>query len=334
MARVALLLVFVSLISTLTAAPDEPKRDPAVEKALKFLAAIQAKTGEWQQQNSPRPAVGITALAVLAFLSAGVDPADKTYGPAMKKGVTFLVSRLDKNGVALDNGFYGHGMAMWALAEYQLASGKQAPEALKKALDVAVMGVVAAQHDGGGWRYSPKEPGDLSVTSWVMLGLKAAEMAGAKVPEKAIKSGKAFMQTCKVKDAGFTYTPSGGSTPAMNAAGTLHLLLDGAAPNNVDALALKAIIVKELGKEASYALYASFYQAQALGRLAGDDAEGGLKKLRDTIAKAQGMRGNVEAAPKSAEQAYGPGYSTAMGVLILTSKDQALGVMKPQKAPE
>ena len=40
-----------------------------------------------------------------------------------------------------------------------------------------------AQHKkGGGWRYSPGQPGDMSVTGWVFLAIRGAQLAGITQP--------------------------------------------------------------------------------------------------------------------------------------------------------
>jgi hypothetical protein len=336
MARVPLLFVFLFLLSTLTAAPEPAEKDASVEKALKFLAARQGRQGEWVVDNTPKYPVAATGLAVLAFLSAGVEPTDKTYGPALKKAVAFLVAAPVKNDLYKE-GTYSQGIATWALAEYALASGKEVPPAVTTALERNVAGTVQAQSDRGGWRYSPKAPGDLSVTVWMLLSLRAAERAGVKVPPASLKTGMAFVKTCQTKEGPFFYLPGTDNKPgaAMTAAGTLLLALDGSAPDGKELAALQPVILQELGgRGTDLPVYTLHYQAHALSRFADEKAAAGLDKIRDMLVKTQNNAGFFEPKKGTPEAPFGASYTTALGVLTLTARDRKLGVFKPEMAPE
>ena len=45
---------------------------------------------------------------------------------------------------------------------------------------------------GGGWRYSPGQPGDTSVFGWNIFALRSAHLAGIKVPQKILKACSAL----------------------------------------------------------------------------------------------------------------------------------------------
>ena len=58
---------------------------------------------------------------------------------------------------------YAHGQCAIVLCEaYALSRDEELREPAQKAIDF----IVAAQHKQGGWRYSPRTPGDTSVVGW------------------------------------------------------------------------------------------------------------------------------------------------------------------------
>jgi hypothetical protein len=67
-------------------------------------------------------------------------------------------------------------------------------------LERAVKFLCKAQNPkSGGWRYQPhpslQHAGDLSVTGWVIMALRSAEIAGVLVPQDNLKSARAFLDT-------------------------------------------------------------------------------------------------------------------------------------------
>lgn len=329
MARVASAL-FLALVLTPFAGSDEPPVGDPVEKALAYLAAQQQPTAEFRT-TAGQFRLAPTGLVVLAFLSAGVKPDDATHGPKLRTAVAYLLSCQDKDGVFREplasTAMYGHGIATWALAEYAVAAGNACPPAVKPALDRAVALLAKSQSPRGGWRYDPRPTdGDLSVTSWQWLALRAAAKAKCDVPEKTLDGCRTYLESCRKKDAGFAYVPQGGNpTPACTASGLLHLLLDGAPADRDDVAALRKVV---LGQPAAgnYLLYTRHYQAQALARFDGKDVEAGRDAIRDAVLKLRKDDGSF--APEGIERNYGPVYATALAVLTLTAKDRRLAVLK------
>jgi len=330
MVRVASALFLVAVLTPFAGSDEPPAVDP-VEKALKYLATQQQPTAEFRTTVGQHR-VAPTGLVVLAFLSAGVKPDDATFGAKMRTAVAYLLSCQDKDGVFREpfgsTTMYSHGLATWALAEYAVAAGNACPPAVKPALERAVALLAKSQSPRGGWRYEPRPAdGDMSITSWQWLALRAAARAKCDVPEKTLDGCRAFLESCRRKDAGFAYVPLGGNpTPACTASGLLHLLLDGAPADRDDVAALRKVV---LGQQAAsnYVLYTKHYQAQALARFEGKDAEAGLDAIRDAVLKLRKDDGSF--AQEGTERSYGPVYATALAVLTLTAKDRRLAVMRP-----
>ena len=83
----------------------------------------------------------------------------------------------DLRGKVVGNeGMYAHAIATLALCE---AYGQTRDSKLKEPAQRAVNFILAAQDPkGGGWRYSPRQPGDTTVTGWQLMSLKSAKTAG------------------------------------------------------------------------------------------------------------------------------------------------------------
>ncbi len=52
----------------------------------------------------------------------------------------------------------------------------------------------------GGWRYNPGEPGDTTVTGWMLMALKSGQMAKLNVQSPAIFAAQQFLDSVQNKD--------------------------------------------------------------------------------------------------------------------------------------
>jgi hypothetical protein len=181
--------------------------------ALLWLARHQEADGSWGQEKYVKrcsgfacgPAVGqgqldvgLTALALLAFVAAGYAPGcPDTYdglrfGDVVSKAADRLVALQDADGCVgprHNKYMYGHAIAANALLR---ATGDD--ELRRKAARRAVDFLLAAQNPGKGWRYAFK-PGDndTSVTAWAVAALRAANASGIAVPKSAWDGVRAWL---------------------------------------------------------------------------------------------------------------------------------------------
>lgn len=179
--------------------------EAAVSSALAWLASVQATDGRWdsaqygsggrnpyaQHQNpgvGREADVGVSALALLAFLGAGNTHQNGEYSQTVQRGLTFLLRSQRPGGeIAGDadtfSRMYCHGMATFALAEmYALTLDPR----LRRPLESAVAYSVSAQNaQEGGWRYHPGDRGDVSQFGWQVMALRSAERAGITLPPQA-----------------------------------------------------------------------------------------------------------------------------------------------------
>lgn len=214
---------------------DQTER--AVAMGLKWLAKHQFADGHWSldrfdeagdcggrcNQRGTASDASATALGVLPFLGAGYTQERGDYRDVVERALTWLVAdqREDGGFRSIDRGtMYAHGQATIALCEaYALTRDRRLFEPAQRAVDY----VVAAQHAAGGWRYQPKQRGDLSVTGWEVMALRSAKTAYLRVPSEVLRRTEMFLDTVQTSPdrATFGYSPGDRETPAMTAEGLL-----------------------------------------------------------------------------------------------------------------
>jgi hypothetical protein len=136
--------------------------------------------------------VGVTGLALLAFLGDGHHPMRKTpYQRVVRNGVKWLVSSMIEGeddgliGGRSHHAFlYDHAIAALALCEAYLLSQQ---EGLRGPAQRAVNFVLRARNPHKAWRYEAPGNGenDSSITGWMVQLLKTAEDAGLDIDKAA-----------------------------------------------------------------------------------------------------------------------------------------------------
>jgi hypothetical protein len=297
------------------------KSEEAVAAGLKWLALHQAQDGHWSlhefhksTRTEPLPGgklsedatitgkapqqndVAGTALALLPFLAAGhTHKANKELNPSYQKtvfaGFEWLLKQQGKDG-SFPGGIYAHVLATLALCEnYAMTSDPVIKLPAQRAIDY----LVAYQHkEGGGWRYTKNQPGDLSVTGWVMQALFAARAGGLRVPDATLKGAEQFVESCEdaANKGCYCYVPGGGArTPTMTAAGGLCKRFLGINPRSPKLLA--GIVYLKETPPGGTNLYHEYYAARLIHSLnqeawkAWFEGEQEKPGLRDVLLKAQ-----------------------------------------------
>jgi hypothetical protein len=349
---------------------DAPKegKDKAVADGLRWLALHQAPDGRWSlnhfnrtARTAPLPAgravvcncggqssrdsdIAATAFGILPFLGAGythkAGPQKPDYSKTVNAGLRFLLTKQGREG-SFGTEMYANALATIAVCE---AFGMTTDAKLKAPAQRAVNFIVAAQDPaGGGWRYAPRQAGDLSVTGYYLTALKSAQMAGLNVSKKVLAQAEKFVGTCATADKGFSYVPGGGASPTMTAVGTLCQFYQGVNPRN-PTLQAGVALLKKTPPGSRNDLYYEYYASQALFHVGGEnwkswnDGDGGMREL---LLKKQDQGGTLgrdhqkgswftALQPQSAQG--GRVMYTALALLVLELDDANLPLFRKDRA--
>lgn len=172
----------------------------AIESGFRYLVRIQNQDGSWSSDAGKKineiyrpfkggrnvPHVGVTSLAVLAFLAGGHVPGRGPYGDVLERAVDFILTQVQPLGYISSHHtrMYSHAFATLALAEVY---GITQNEKIRPRLQQAVEFTAKCQNETGGWRYVPfTKDSDMSITVCQVVALRAARNVGIKVPRATI----------------------------------------------------------------------------------------------------------------------------------------------------
>lgn len=343
------------LLLALAAPPREPM-DEAIDRGLLFLRNEQQQNGGWGTgggrmfggRNQADPAV--TALSVMAFLSAGHVPGEGRHGAAIDRGIQYVLTLQQKNGLFApafggQGEMYYHGICTLMLAEVVgLTAGGKEADNLRLRLEAAVKVIAVAQRkgatvDAGGWRYQMRgTDSDLSVTGWQLMALRAARNVGCDVPAAQIQAAVSYVKRCHdPATGGYKYGPQMQVTAPCTGTGILALELCGKEYHrSPEALRAGAFILKNgISPSASHFFYGIYYTSQGMFQLGGNEWRSFRPRLhqlllRDASPDASGAwagRGGYD------DQGYGASYCTSMAILALTVEYRFLPIYQRFEEP-
>ena len=338
-----------------------PESEAAVMRGLKWLAEHQQPDGSWSLKEvgqgipgcdceekplqSEENLTAATAFGILPFLGAGVThnrapshpPELAQYQKVVERGLVFLarnqVRSKDRKDGYLDGGIYAHTLATMALCEaYGLSVEDRAKtkDALKINAQLAIKYLLNSQHEaGGGWRYSPGQAGDMSVTGWVFLAIRTAQLTGIDVLKPPLVRAGRFVDSCAVgppeaKNARYAYTPGTDEKVTMSAAGLLTRQYLGWRRDEPDLLAGAEYLMQNLPPESGTSLgriYYYYYATQVLHHLEGSNFDLWNHRMRELLVRTQETKGHRAGSwsPAGVDQGARAGrmYATSMALLCL-----------------
>jgi len=173
----------------------------AVRAALGWLATAQSETGGWDASRFGAGAarvvldqdrrgagaqadMGVTGLALLAFLGGGHTHSSGAYTHEVASGLEYLRQRQRTDGALYGDAhffarMYCHSMATFAVCEALALTQDERLEPMARA---AVRYTLSMQHPtDGGWRYQRGDTGDTSQLGWQLMTLKSAQLAGLEI---------------------------------------------------------------------------------------------------------------------------------------------------------
>ena len=323
-ATIATLLATPAMAQQEGAPELTPEASQAIDKGLKYLLSTQNKDGSWDSDGEGGHSVGITSLALMAFMSKAHFPGFGPHGDELNRGMKWMLkeAKTRPDGY-LGTVMYEHGLATLALSEmWGMCRDPDDDDAIQKALEKAVEVILRSQNPGGGWRYQPQADGgeDTSCTQTVFHALASARQAGIVVPNETISKLVNYLKTShNTETGGFTYAPQGRAkvTIACTAGGAYIAQLAGQRDTEMVNAALRYLKSQSPGiitGNTHYYYYAHYYAIQAMVQAGDDEYSKWYPQIRDALISKQNAQ---RAWGKVTKQ--GISYETPMAIIILAT---------------
>ena len=328
-------------------ATDEEVRQ-ALVKALDYLASNQQEDGSWPNYEQAN-----TGLAVMAFI--GGKCVQKDYSANIQAGLGYLRSVFTPSpnyppgseeaaklggvfGTSSANLMYQQAIATLAVIEalvdlndsslepiageaIQLIIRSQNTEHKPKTLQGPIP--TDSPHYGS-WRYEPDyTDGDISVTAWQILTLRAAGNAGFSVPDYVFPAAAKFVRFLHGADGSFCYESPGdaGDSCARAGMGVLALQLCGYPKDPLIPAAIRymqnygpAWNLEYPGE--GYPFYYWYYGTRAMFMAGGEDWRIWKDWMCRLLVDHQGDKGSWEGTQQEESESLTL-YRTAFGALML-----------------
>ncbi|MFT7484944.1 MAG: hypothetical protein ACI9F9_000790 [Candidatus Paceibacteria bacterium] len=332
-----------------------------VTEGLAWLASHQDADGKWDTDNFMKhdPAadpcsgpgrsehdVGVTGLALLAFLGDGHTTRSGLYQDRVSKAVKWLREQQDfDSGLIGDMSskafLYDHGIASLALCEAYYFSKSPI---IRASAQKSVGFLSQARNPYGVWRYDAPASGDndTSVTGWMVFAMKAAEEGGLKVDSAAFNDsihwfdevtdpvsgrvGYSSLGELSSREPGVNEHYPREKTEAMTAVGLLCRFFLGQDPSQEPIMVKHAdLLLKTLPQwddqqGLTNDLYYWYYGSYAMYQMGGKHWKAWNKAMKKALVDSQERSGSA----KGSWDPNGPWghvggrvYSTALGVLCL-----------------
>ncbi len=315
----------------LKALTAEQPRDLAVRRALDYLRRQQKPDGS----VGKRFPAALTAMAVMAHFAAGHPPADKEYGPWLKRSINYVLNQQTGDGYLGERDgsrMYGHGVCTLMLAEaLGMPRDDELDELIRRALRKAVRVTVNAalvsksSRDAGGWRYTPDATdSDLSLSGWQILGLHATQQVGIPVPEAVMTNAVAYALRMVDDEGHVAYQNPGDDRPALRGLALLSFVIGHQEKAAVTHRLAERILAEPLAWTGDRFYYRAYYDAVGLSRAFPAEWQKYLPVYEATLLSHQSADGSFETEGDSEANGAGPVYSTSMAVMALAVQRHVL----------
>ncbi|MEX0671292.1 MAG: prenyltransferase/squalene oxidase repeat-containing protein, partial [Pirellulales bacterium] len=326
--------------------------EEAVDRALKWLAMHQLPDGGWsfdlslcQGCNCSASGKGkaadrcaATAMALLPFLGRGFTHREGPYKPTVERGISFLAQMaVAGKGKAYGGGgnMYSQGLAGIALSEcYAMSQDNR----LAMPTQLALNFIMDAQDPvGGGWRYSPKQPGDTSAVGWQIMALKSGNMAYLQVNPLTVKKAVDFLNSVQDEDGAYYGYMGPGRAHTTTAIGLLCRMYLGWKKDN-PALQRGVEFIAKTGPTKD--LYFDYYATQIMHHMEGEMWIAWNNKMKEMLLTNQATSGHEAGSwHEGVDGGHGADsagriYCTALSTMILEVYYRHLPIYRNQSVDE
>jgi len=320
--------------------------EAAVARGLRWLTSVQNRDGSWSLAHYDKSAdpknkgdAMATSLALLPLLGAGQTHEYGIYKSHVAAGLAWLIAHQLPDGdlragFKEEAGMYAHGQAAIVLCEAFAMTGD---ERLRQPAQRAIRFIEQAQHQGGGWRYRPGEPGDTSVFGWQMMALQSARAPQINLEwdESTFKLADYFLDQVAAPanlnnqrrsrlPAGSTYAylPGRRATPAMTAEAILCRLYLGWDRQDPRLTAAVNWLISDHPPDASAKnVYYWYYATQVMHHYGGEPWQQWNSKMKELLVLSQQNSGRFVGSWSTDICPWGPRggriYTTSFACCIL-----------------
>jgi hypothetical protein len=306
----------------------------SVDSALHWLATHQESDGMWdaaKYEGAEEGSLGVTGLAVLAFMGGGNTSRKGEYMRTVSKGLEAIMRhQLDSGRIGPKQSLYTHAICTIALAE---AYGRTRDERYAAAAQKAISYCEKAVNNDGGWRYQPKtEASDMSVTAWFVQAFKTAKLAGLKFNNAIYSQSLTFVDSCTDKGGskdstggvGYMFAADqnyGKGHPALTAAGMMIRQFTGTGVKNYLLVRAAEITRSQPPDWKKKDFYYWYYATYAMHNMGEEYRLWWNGKLRDVLltyqAREEPHAGSWDPKDDKWGNRGGRVYTTALGALCL-----------------
>ncbi len=220
--RVSLLalLLIMAVVTPARAEIDAEQVRTAIERGVEYLKREQSPRGTWIEH--PGHPGGVSALATLALLNAGVPPQD----PVIQKALQSLRKIKPRT-------TYVTALQTMALAAAEPKRDLVQIKINAKWLEQTQMKEGRA---GGAWSYgSNNAGGDNSNSQFALLALHEAERAGVEVSDQTWRRAHEYWKRAQNADGSWGYVVQSHGTGSMTSAGIAAMVITSGQLNPPDA---------------------------------------------------------------------------------------------------
>ena len=299
--------------------------EKAIIAAIEWLSKVQEEDGRWDTRKYQAETdydVGGTSLALLCYYGWGArhDQLGK-YQNNVKNALSWLLKQQREDGSLARRGMmYSHAIATIALCE---AYGITKDQQIKSAAVAAINYTISSQHQQrGGWRYSPGQDSDTSVTGWQFMALHSARMAGIDIPERPFELARRWLDFAGGGEKGglYGYQSPKDISRAMVATGMFCRQLDLVPPSNEKMVESANLMKRYPIRNNNPDLYYVYYGTLALYQHQGSIWEEWNNNLKEILPEIQIKTGELAGSwdlSRSNTKGGGRIASTTLSILSL-----------------
>jgi hypothetical protein len=274
--------------------------EAAVQMGLDWLSRQQdRRSGLWRlsgpySDGSNENTLAATALALLAFQGAGETHQQGNHQAVVSRGVEALLKMQNGEGNFFWEGIQNHRLYSQALATiavcelYGMTKDPRVRKPAQKALDYACK---IQSPNLGGWRYTPLQDADTSVTGWFVMALQSGLMAGLEVPSPTLDAVAKYLDSATKDGITYAYQPRREPTLPMTAEALLCREYLGWSRDDPRLRAGAEYLLQNLVDYDTENVYYWYYATQVLHHMGGAEWEQWNRAMRERVPKQQVQEG-------------------------------------------